>query len=216
MPDEARQGLLSGLEVRRPKLSRSGFFVDSAGAVLTTVEAVDQCRRITIDRDIEADVEFADAALGVALVKPRTAMAPRAVAAFQTTARPGAEVAVAGFSYEDKLPAPTLTFGTLDDLAGLNGEAGLRRLTLAALPGDAGGPVFDGAGAVLGMLLPKVDDPARQLPAEVSFAAAAASLATRLAEAGTAAQNATPSGAVAPEDLTRIAEDMTVLVSCWN
>ena len=217
MPDEARQGLLAGLEVRRPKLSRSGFFVDAAGAVLTTTEAVNNCSRVTIDRDLDADVVFADAALGIALVKPRAALSPRAFAAFKSAGlRPGSEIAVAGYSYEDALPAPTLTFGALEDTQGLDGDPGLHRLSLMALPGDAGGPVFNGAGAVLGMLLPKARDGARQLPAEVSFAVTADAITSRLAQDGTAPRGATPQGALAPEDLTQLAESMTVLVSCWN
>ncbi|MFM7446603.1 MAG: peptidoglycan-binding domain-containing protein, partial [Tabrizicola sp.] len=50
MGAETRSGLLSGLEVRKPRLSRTGFFITPQGAVLTTIEAVDQCARVTIDR----------------------------------------------------------------------------------------------------------------------------------------------------------------------
>ena len=70
--------------------------------------------------------------------------------------------------------------------------------------------------AVLGMLLPRETDPVRQLPADVSFAVAADLIAARLAQGGIAAATATPQGALAPEDLTRLADGMTVLVSCWN
>lgn len=220
MPDAARQGLLSGLEVRRPARSRSGFFVDAGGMVLTTIEATQGCARITLDHDTEADVALSDATLGIALLKPRQVLAPAAVAQWQTgPARIGAEVAVSGYSYEDTLPAPTLTFGTYEDAKGLNGEVGLARLALEALPGDAGGPVFDGAGNVLAMLLPPATGGARQLPAGVSFAASAPVLAGRLAAAGIAPADPAAGlrvGEMAPEDLTALAARMTVLVSCWN
>jgi len=220
MPDAARQGLLSGLEVRRPARSRSGFFVDAGGLVLTTIEATQGCARITLDHDTEADVALRDPTLGIALLKPRQVLAPAAVATWHTgAARRGAEVAVSGYSYEDTLPAPSLTFGTYEDGKGLNGEVGLARLALAALPGDAGGPVFDSAGNVLAMLLPAAPIGARQLPAGVSFAASAAVLAGKLAEAGIAPADpatAPRTGAMAPEDLTALAARMTVLVSCWN
>lgn len=220
MPDATRQGLLSGLDVRRPIKSRSGFFVDSTGMVLTTFEATQGCARITLDRQTEADVALADATLGLALLKPRQVLAPAAVAQLQTgPARIGSEIALAGYSYEDTLPAPTLAFGTFEDDKGLNGEVGLARLALDALPGDAGGPVFDSAGNVLGMLLTRATTGARQLPAGVSFAASAPVLAGKLAEAGIApADPATAPrvGAMAPEDLTALAARMTVLVSCWK
>ncbi|HEX9857995.1 MAG TPA: serine protease, partial [Paracoccaceae bacterium] len=217
MPEEARAGLLSGLEVRRPAFSRSGFYVDATGTVLTTVEATQGCARITLDRATEADIALTDAALGIALLKPRKPLSPQGVAELHTgPARLGAEVAVSGYSYEDALPAPSLTFGTLEDDKGLNGETGLARLSLDALPGDAGGPVFSSAGAVLGMLLPRPSGGARQLPAEVSYAAFAPALATALAEAGVIPAASNRQGALPPEDLTGLAADMTVLVSCWN
>ncbi|MDZ4093395.1 MAG: serine protease [Paracoccaceae bacterium] len=217
LSDATRQGLLSGLEVRHPALSRSGFYVDATGTVLTTPEATQSCARITLDTDTEADVIWSDARLGLTLLKPRQALAPRGVAALQTVpARIGGEVAVAGFSYEDALSAPTLTFGTLEDITGLRGEAGISRLAVDALPGDAGGPVFDTSGAVLGMLLPRATDAARQLPAGVSFAASASVLTGILAQAGIATVSPERQGAMAPEDLTLLAERMTVLVSCWN
>ena len=156
MADDIRAGLLSGLEVRRPKFSRSGFFVDAGGTVITATEAVAGCGRVTVEGDKDADVIFADAASGVALIKPRVALAPRAVAQFQVAAnRVGAEIAVSGYSYEDALPSPVLTFGALEALSGLEGEAAVNRLSLDTRPGDAGGPVLDATGSVLGMLLPR-------------------------------------------------------------
>jgi hypothetical protein len=139
------------------------------------------------------------------------------VAAFQLAPdQPGAEVAVAGYSYEDRLSAPVLTWGTLEDLTGLAGEPGVKRLSLKAQPGDAGGPVLDATGAVLGMLLPAATDPGRALPEGVSFAAAGAEIARVLGAAGVPVTEAAASGALPPEDLTRRATDMTVLVSCWD
>lgn len=212
-----REGLSAGLEVRRPALSRSGFYIDGKGSVLTTLEAVQSCTRVTLDRDTEAEVTLRDEALGIAVVTPKTPLAPQTVAAFQSAPlRDGAEIAVAGYSYEDQLPAPTLTFGRMGAATGLDGEADLRRLTVGTLPGDAGGPVMTTSGAVLGMLLPRATDSARQLPAEVAFAAAAEAISARLGAAGLDLRTATPTGALAPEDLTRIGDSMTVLVSCWK
>ncbi len=217
MAADARAGLLSGLEVRRPKLSRSGFFIDTTGTVLTTVEAVANCGRVTLERDKDADVVFADAATGLAMVKPRVALSPAAIAEFQTTPeRVGSEIAVSGYSYEDTLPAPVLTFGALEALQGLNGEAGVKRLSLDTRPGDAGGPILDGTGSVLGMLLPRIVDAKKLLPADVVFAASAASIATRLATEGITTAPSLRSGAMAPEDLSTLANGMTVLVSCWE
>ncbi len=217
MPDEQRRGLLSGLEVRRPGLSRTGFFVDADGAVMTTAEATEDCSRITLDLETEADVLLTDAATGIAVLRPKAPLSPRSVAGLAAApGRLGSEVAVSGYSYEDQLPAPTLTFGTFEEPKGLNGETGVSRLTMEALPGDAGGPVLDAAGTVLGLLLPRDADGSRQLPASVQYAASASVLNTLLSRAGITPPLAETRGALAPEDLNRVAEGMTVLVSCWK
>jgi peptidoglycan hydrolase-like protein with peptidoglycan-binding domain len=212
-----RSGLLAGLEVRRPAFSRSGFFVAADGTVLTAASAVAQCSRITIERDVDMTVALSDAASGLAVLRPVSPLSPPAVATLQTAPdRIGAEVAVAGYSYEDRLSAPVMTFGGLEASEGLNGEAGIKRLALNALPGDAGGPVLDATGAVVGLLQPAPDATARQLPADVAYATDAATIMAKLASIGITAVQATRQGALPPEDLTRAAMRMTVLVSCWQ
>lgn len=212
-----KAGLLSGLEVRRPKLSRTGFFISPEGAVLTTVEAVTGCGRVTLDHATDASVTLSDTGSGLALLTPKSPLSPRAVASFATgPGRPGSEITVPGYSYEDRLPAPTLTFGTLEDTKGLNGEAGLNRLALQPLPGDAGGAVLDGSGAVLGMLLPAAPQGGKQLPAGVVFALPGTEIARILTPTGVTPLPATNTSPLSPAALADTATGMTALVSCWE
>lgn len=208
--------LVSGLQVRQPKRSRSGFFIDGDGSVLTTSEVVRSCGRLTVDGDTEADVLADDGASGVAILRPRASLAPIAIAAFNlATPRLQSEVSVAGYSYEGVLSAATLTFGKLEDVRGLQGEENLSRLDLKAQPGDAGGPVFDASGNVMGMLLPKSED-GPQLPPDVSFALDSASIAEIATQAGVQLTASDRTGTAAPRDLRLAAQGMTVLVSCWE
>ena len=208
--------LISGLQVRQPKLSRSGFFIDGSGAVLTTSEAVETCGRLTLDGDTEADVLAQDTNNGVAILKPREALSPLAVASFSLgTPRLQSEVSVAGYSYEGVLSAATLTYGKLADVRGLRGEENVNRLDLKAQPGDAGGPVFDASGNVVGMLLPKPQG-GQELPQNVSFALAGTSIADVANQAGVQLTAADRTGTAAPRDLRIAAQGMTVLVSCWE
>lgn len=217
MDAATKSGLLSGLEVRKPLLTASGFFIDGTGSVLTTAEAVAQCARITLDGTTVATVAFTDAATGLAVLQPSTPLSPAAHAEFQLSPdRIGAEIAVAGYSYGEALPAPVLTFGTLAAAEGLDGQTGVKRLALAALPGDAGGPVVDPTGAVLGMLLPAVSEAGRVLPEGVAFATTGSTIAATLAPKGITLAQSARQGALPPEDLAAQTAQMTVLVSCWD
>lgn len=208
--------LVSGLEIRKPRLSRSGFYVDTAGTVVTTAEVVNGCTRVTLDGGYRADVAGVDANLGVAVLRPSDRLAPPAVASFrQSSPRLQSDVTLAGYSFEGKLGAPTLTFGKLEDVQGLQGEPELARLAMSAEDGDAGGPVMDASGAVVGMLLPEGGG-ARQLPAGVRFALNGAAIGGVLGGLGLSPSSAEVRASATPDDLLRMGSDMTVLVSCWD
>lgn len=209
--------LVAGLQVRKPRVSRTGFFIDAAGNAVTTADAVRNCKRITLDHDYRAEVLAEDAASGLAVLRPAETLSPRAVAGFAAaTPRLQSEIAVSGYSYEGILGAPTLTWGRLADVKSLDGDTTVARLALAAQPGDAGGPVLDASGAVVGMLLPQRSG-SRQLPDGVSFAANSETVRAALEAAGLSpsGHNA-DGGALPPAAMNKLATGMTVLVSCWD
>ena len=209
--------LISGLEIRTPDFSRSGFFISDTGRVITTTSAVMSCERVTLDEIYDADVVARDDALGLALLSPREALAPIEFARFQPgIPRLKSEIAVAGYSFEGALGAPTMTFGTLADLKGLRGETEVDRLALAASDGDAGGPVFDSTGSVMGMLLPDISNGSKQLPEDVSFSTDALSIVEFLNNNGVVPTQSDRTENLAAEFLTTQATNLTVLVSCWN
>lgn len=208
--------LIGGLAVRKPQMSRSGFYIDDQGSVLTTMQAVQSCESITIDREHDMSVVHSDEVLGIAVLRPQDKLAPQNVALFQTgVPRLQAEVAVAGYPYGGVLVNPSLTFGRIADLRGLNGEDNVKRLSLTAQEGDAGGPVFDNGGAVLGMLLPRASTNGQVLPPEVSFALDADQILASLQGAGISVQTTDTMAFMPPETLTLRAAENTVLVSCW-
>lgn len=221
LPDTASSGaqdidLMAGLQIRRADRTRSGFYIDGAGRVLTTREAVQQCSRITLDEDVDAEVAASDDARGLALLRPVQSLSPLSVARLAAAEpRIQSDIAVAGYSFGGLLPSPSITFGTLADLKGLDGDTTVQRLSVANEPGDAGGPVFDGSGVVLGMLLDS-EEGDRKLPDDVAFAANAPTLIEFLSANGVTPAAADPGGTMPPEDLTLYAANLTVLVSCWN
>ncbi|WP_439123668.1 trypsin-like peptidase domain-containing protein [Marivita sp.] len=208
--------LVAGLAIRKPKLTASGFFVDRQGKVVTTTAAVANCGRITLNGDYDAEVMASDAASGIAVLRATQPLAPNAVAQFRDGApRLQSEIAVAGYSFGGVLPSATMTFGRLSDLQGLNGEDNLTRLDISTLDGDAGGPVLDDGGAIIGMLVPH-DAGGRQLPDHVNFATNSNAVQAVLSQAGVSPQVTAGLARLDPVDLTQKATAMTVLVSCWE
>lgn len=212
--------LLAGLEIRKPLFSRSGFYVDGSGTVVTTSEFVDACGHVMIEDGQEAEIIASDAKSGVAVLRPRAALAPIGHADLSGAApRLQSEVTVAGYSYGGVLGAPSLTHGKVSDIRGLDGQQNVSRLALNALEGDAGGPVLDVNGVVLGMLLPRKQG-GRTLPDDVAFAVDSPVLMRVLSQAGATPDNVTPvsssGGALSPAQMAARASGMTVLVSCWE
>ncbi len=214
-PSEQSFDMVSGLEVRKPKRSASGFFVDGSGTAVTAASTVEACARVTLDRLHDADVVLSQD--GVAVLRPVARLAPVEVAALAPNAgRLRSAVSVGGFPYGGVLGAATLSFGTLQDVRGLDGSDDVLRLSLDSRDGDVGGPVLDAAGRVAGMLLPDPEDGARALPGDVTFAKKASALAGVLDAAGVEVAVEQAGFPIAPEDLTTRAVGMTVLVSCWE
>ncbi|KPQ13940.1 MAG: putative peptidoglycan binding domain [Rhodobacteraceae bacterium HLUCCO18] len=213
--------LVSGFEVRRPELVRSGFFVDASGTVLTTTEAITgatgQCDRILIDNAYPASVAFRDDALGLAVLRPEQALAPLAFARIAPDpGRMRSDIAVAGFPFDGALSYASTTFGSISALEGVDGEAWMQRLDLTTGDSEAGGPVLDASGAVLGMVLPGTAGQ-RMLPDEVTLALRSDSLLGAMASAGVPLQTAASAGTTLNRDqLARLGADIAVRVSCWN
>lgn len=213
--------LVSGLTVRQPDVVRTGFFLDASGTVLTTIEAVRtsdgaQCEQIMIDNAYPATLGYTDAALGIAVLTPNQPLAPLGFA--RVSEAPGrlrTDVAVAGFPFGGALSSASTSFGALEDLRGVNGEDSVQRLSVATADTEAGGPVLDLAGSVIGMVLPGTIG-ARTLPSDVTLALRMDQLIGLLQSVGLDLTLAQPAGFLNRENISREAQDISVRVSCWS
>lgn len=212
--------LVSGLEVRRAERIRSGFYIDGRGTVLTTIEAVEteagRCERVLIDNAYPSQVTYADPDLGLAVLRPTQPLAPVDYARIlDGPAQVRNEIAVAGFPFDGALTAASTSFGTLDALSGVDGDREIQRLSVRTATSEAGGPVIDMSGAVVGMILPNIVD-GRALPEEVTLALRFDQLGDAFAAAGIAPETVIPDGSMNRETISRLAADIAVQVSCWN
>jgi hypothetical protein len=80
---------------------------------------------------------------------------------------------------------------------------------------DAGGPLLNGRALVSGLLLPRDTSSAQVLPDNVSFALKPSEIMEFLSENQVAPETATDAAQRTPVELTRLASDIGVLVSCW-
>ncbi|NVO23832.1 serine protease [Donghicola mangrovi] len=207
--------MVAGLDVRKPSFTRSGMWADGAGRVLTLAEGLDTCSSILLESEHEATVAAVDAS-GLALLAPKDALAPLAQPLLQKSMpRLQTEIAVAGYSFGGQLGAPSVTFGTVEDMQDLSGDNTRMRLSAHTTDADFGGPVLDMSGAVIGLLAPQKDS-SRALPDDVRFAIKEGGLEAFLATQGITAGTTTDVGRMEAEDLRHAASDLTTLVECWK
>lgn len=208
--------LVSGLDVRQPDLVRSGFFVDANGTVLTTTDIAGTCETVLINEVYPASVTYTNDGLGLVVLEPQQSLAPIGFARFADgPGRVRSEIAVSGFPFGGSLNAASMSFGELADLQGINGEENVQRLAVPTAETEAGAPVLDLTGSVLGMVLPG-DTSDRALPEDVTLALRGDKLPEVLAEAGITVSSSNSRTAMNRDNLARLGADMTVTVSCWN
>lgn len=209
--------LMSGLAVRTPDRVRSGFYLDARGHVMTSADAVaGACARILIDEAYPAEIAHRDAELGLAVLRPLQPLAPLSYAEIGSVpGRVRSDIAVAGFPFDGALGGASMVFGTLAELQGLNGERMIQRLAVTTSDSEAGGPVFDTTGTVLGMVLPGMAA-GRALPKDVTLALRADLLGEALARANITPRASNRTEPLNRDRLARLGAEMTVTVSCWN
>lgn len=208
--------MVAGLDVRKPSFSRSGMWADGAGRVVTLADGLDTCASILLESEHEATLAAVDAATGLALLTPKDALSPMAQPLLQKSLpRLQTEIAVAGYSFGGQLGAPSVTFGTIEDMQDLSGDSTRMRLSAHTTDSDFGGPVLDMSGAVIGLLTPQKDT-TRALPEDVRFAIKESGLEAFLAAQGIAAGTTSDVGRMEAEDLRHAASDLTTLVECWK
>lgn len=201
MAEADRAALLAGVDIGRPTRRATGFRLDAAGRVATVTEAVAGCTRITA---------AAEATSPTAMVVEEqrgdlTILRPEGRAPSGPVARPAGvsaeplgrgEIVAAGYGAVPGGAQAAILNGRY------NGETdGRARLALRTTPEDAGGPVLDRTGGVLGMLLPATGPgavaraiPARDLPLE----------------------GASPTVTLEPDALAALARAISLRIACWN
>ena len=202
----------------------SGFLVGEEGHVVTNHHVVDGCNDIEVVHGTSrtaAAVVSADSSNDVALLRLSRRLAGRA-ATLRTPGRVtlGESILVAGYPFTGSVEDGfTVTLGNVSALTGLEERAGLFQLTAPVQQGNSGGPVLGPSGAVVGMVVGKLNalEVARimgDIPQNVNFAVQGAVLQAFLDINGVSYSARRSKAAHAPKVRAQDAREFTVAVVC--
>ena len=157
----------------------TGFFVSSAGYVVTAHHVVDGAEEISV-RDSRGTVQRATlvrADKGNDLAVLKVGVAPKVLPiAPSTFARRGTEVFTVGYPRIDVQGVePKVTHGIVSALSGLKDDPRFLQTSTPVQPGNSGGPLVNRNGQVVGVIVGKLSDAwmitnRADIPQNVNFA----------------------------------------------
>jgi S1-C subfamily serine protease len=146
------------IAIGRIKSTGSGFLVD-AMTVVTNRHVVQGCRTVAIvshGRTVAAYVRALSTRDDLALIATSERLG-RSIAV-RSRAIQGEDVTVAGFPLAGLLTTDLIvTGGTVSATAGPFNDPGLLQVSAAVQPGNSGGPLLDKSGALVGVIVSKLD-----------------------------------------------------------
>jgi len=210
-PDEGRAA-------RVPTVSGSGFVITDTGTVLTNAHVVRNCARARVD-GAPARLGAVSDAFDLALLQaPEKAGGP--IARFATRpAELNADVTIAGYPLAGILAGLNVTRGSVSSLDGLLDDETDIQISAPVQPGNSGGPVFDGSGNVIGVVVARLDkrfteEAAGALPENVNFAVTGDIAKSFLAQNGVPITVSDGGEPLSGAQLGRLASGVTVRVEC--
>ncbi len=197
-----------------PVSTGTGFVVAADGKVLTNRHVVAECRSVWVN-GASARVLDTSETFDLALLQADgdTGMAVAAFAA--TPARLNADITVAGYPMNGLLGGLNVTRGAVSSLKGIQGDGIRMQISAPVQPGNSGGPVVNAQGAVVGVVVSKLNalqvaQTLGDIPQNVNFAIPGEIAQMFLAQDRVVPKLAPP----APTDLADRLAGFTVLVSC--
>ena len=158
----------------------SGIVITPNGLILTNEHAVRQCDsfQIVLDstRTVRATLRAADAARDLALLAVEESFPLAAPVRQDAAPKLGEPVAVVGYPLVNVLSAqPNVSFGNVNSTVGVKGNPAQMQIDVPIQRGNSGGPVFDAAGNLIGIVVSKLDalklaKSTGDLPQNINFA----------------------------------------------
>jgi len=224
--EEASRGKGGQTEAENASSVGSGFIVSSDGLVLTNAHVVPSCRAIHVTTASgerrTASLAATDPQSDLALLRTKGGFS--SVAAFRVgrTVRLGEDVIALGYPLHGLLASGVnVSSGTVSALAGIANDSTKLQISAPVQPGNSGGPLLDLSGALVGIVVAKLDAikmaaAIGDIPQNVNFAIKADVARLFLEGQGVSLHVAQASAPRKKEDVAAMGRDFTVLVECLN
>jgi S1-C subfamily serine protease len=222
----------SGPKVPTPQIAKkpdpesfsgTAFFISSEGKALTNAHVVQGCRQISVNKDghsspakLVASDERNDLALLEANVNPTQ------TAKWRFRVRQGEEIVVYGFPLTRVLASTgNVATGNITALAGIADDSRFFQISAPVQPGNSGGPLLDRGGAVIGIVVAKLNAlriaaATGDIPQNINFAIKGSIVAGFLdaQRVSYADSSSSSASALSTPDIAERAKLFTVHVTC--
>jgi S1-C subfamily serine protease len=224
-PAPDKQAPPAGSKAVRAK-SGTGFVVSANGHIVTNNHVIDGCvgdikGNLTGEASMVLRVVSSDANNDLALLQaPSTTTFKDFVRIRDRSIRSGDSVVAIGFPYHGMLTSDfTVTTGIVSSLSGMRNDTRFLQISAPVQPGNSGGPLFDTAGQVVGVVTGKVDAlriavVTGNIPENINFAIKTGALRDFLDNSVVPYQTAEPKGELKTTDIAGNARPYTMLISC--
>jgi len=206
----------------REVASGTGFYVSNEGHIITNYHVIDGCMDMKVHTKgrIIPTLRIADDELNdLALLK--ISETPSHVFALSNDSPfPLQEIVVAGFPFGESYSSSLkFTQGIVSSLTGIGNNYSEIQIDAALQPGNSGGPIIDEYGNIVGVAVAKLDakytlDNFGVIPENTNFGIKASAV-KNLLEGNQVPLKAPTTELTSKRDLSRLATDGTVYLTCW-
>lgn len=169
------------------KGSGTGFYV-APTMLVTAAHVIEGCSAVAMIDGTPLDIVASDSTLDLAVLSGATDAGAWLKLSALEVPKLGETVTALGYPYYTSLDQGlTVTSGNVSALRGIDGSSNRVMITAPVQPGNSGGPLLNKKGAVIGVVVSRVDDMAileetGSLPQNMNFAVPSGPLLTFLAQ----------------------------------
>ena len=202
--------------------SGTGFYVSDQGHIITNHHVIDGCKNMKVHSNGKvletlkiAYDELNDLALLKISGEPSHVFALSNESAF-----PLQDIVVAGFPFGDEISSSLkFTRGIVSSLTGIGNNYSEIQIDAALQPGNSGGPIMDEFGNIVGVAVAKLDIKAiiedyGVIPENTNFGVKSSAV-RNIMEGNSIPFKSPNTEVISKRELSQIATDGTVFLTCW-